>query len=267
MEKVVRETVAKDDAVGRDATAAQTPGQSHADRATDGGSSEGSTSKSSSAEAVPDGGWEADYSLLAAMGIVIGPPKPQGHQPGGAGGTAKAGAAAKPSPTTLPGVATPPKGQPQGRVTPEAKKELQNKKEAKEKAPAGGAGGGASAAQAVAGGAGGAASSQQDAAPKAGAAAAAPAPGAQPAPGAVAPGADAPNQPGTRTGDDIDQHNVERLIEMLEHDADPEHRRAAVRALGKLHVPKARAALEKALRDKDPMIARAAEAALAGAAR
>jgi hypothetical protein len=219
---------------------------------------------SSSTSAAPDAGWEADVSLLAAMGIIITSPKPGGAGPGagGSGGQAK--------PAMLPGAATPPKGQPQGRVTPEIKKELQNKKDAKGHGVAaqGGMGqaqGGAQGAQ----GAQGAAGAQgtqgtQGAQGEQGAQSSHAAQGTtthQMGPGA--PGA--PKPPGSGSGDldATDAHNVERLIALLDHDADPAHRRAAAHALGKLRSTKARAALEKAVRDKDPLVANAAAAALA----
>lgn len=261
MDKAVRESLAKDDAFDPEATTTRAPQQNSGDGTTGGGT--GGTSKSSSATfAATDGGWEADYSLLAAMGIVIGPPKPghkpEGH-PGGAGGTA-----AKANPATLPGVATPPKGQPQGRVTPEIKKELQHKEEAKahpQVGPAANAVGGAGGARAQAG----ANAQTDDVGAKTGASFASSSVGAAAGAGSVPPRDDAPSAPGAHAGDDIDHHNAERLIELLDHDADPEHRRAAVRALGKLRSAKARAALVKATRDKDPMVAKAAAAALASA--
>ena len=149
----------------------------------------------------------------------------------------------------------------QGRATPEIKKELHNKKEAKANPPPGMAAGGGGAGGA--GASGGAGAQKDAAAPKAEAATSTAPAGAGP----VGAGDGAPPKPGAHTGDDVDHHNVERLIEMLDHDADPEHRRAAARALGKIHSPKARAALEKAARDKDPMVAKAATESLAGAMR
>jgi len=249
MEKAVKDTAVQDDTAGPET--ARAPGRDGGGDAATGGDA----SNASKTTAAPhDGGWEADYSLLAAMGIVIAPAKP-GHKndahPGGAGGTAKAAPVA-----TAPGIATPPKGQPQGKVTPEIKKELQAKKEAKanpKEAAAGGAGAGGAGAQPNA--------QAGDAAAKPAVAAA---PGGAEAPGAAPPG-DGAGKPGAHNDDDIDGHNVEKLVELLERDHDPEHRRAAVRALGKLRSVKARDALQKATRDKDPMIARAAEAALATA--
>jgi hypothetical protein len=187
------------------------------------------------------------------MGIIIGPPKPgaqagAGHGAGGSGGKAK--------PETLPGVATPPKGQPHGIVTPEIKKELQNKKESKAHGAAGQPGG----AGQVPGGAAGAPNTQG-------------AQGAQGAQGTQGTHADqmgfgapgAPKPPGSGSGDldPTDAHNVERLIALLDSDADPVHRRAAAHALGKLRSTKARTALEKAAHDKDPSVAKAAVASLA----
>ena len=239
MEKVQRGSREFEDGVDG-AAAARAPG-----REGGGGSTDGGAPVSSAMGATPDAGWEADVSLLAAMGIVIGPRKPgAGHGAGGGGDKAK--------PATLPGVATPPKGQPQGRVTPEIKKELQNKQEAK----AQGAGAQGSAEHAHGGTAG-----------------AAPAPGAQNAPGTQspqagqagvgAPGAPKPSGAGSGDLDPADAHDVERLIALLETDVDPVHRRAAAHALGKLRSTKARAALEKAARDKDPSVAKAAAASLA----
>ncbi len=245
MEKAQRDSRERNDDRAEVAAAARTTGRDSAEGASDGGAPVSNT-----VGATPDAGWEADVSLLAAMGIIIGPPKSgapagAGHGAGGSGGKAE--------PETLPGVATPPKGQPQGRVTPEIKKELQNKQEAK---PQG-------AAAQVQGAAAGARDAHE--APRA--------EGAQGAEGTQgthaghmgfgAPGA--PKPPGSSSGDldGTDAHNVERLIALLETDADPEHRRAAAHALGKLRSTKARAALEKAALDKDPAVAKAAAASLA----
>jgi len=239
MEKVQRESRDRDNDRADVAPTQRTTGRDSSSGASDGGAP-----VSSAGGATPDMGWEAEVSLLAALGIIIGPPKPggnagAGHGAGGSGDKAK--------PHALPGVATPPKGQPQGRVTPEKKQELQNKKEAKAQSAATGAQGGAGQAQ--------------DGQNPQGA------PGAHGAPagqtGAGSP--DAPKPPGSGSGDldPADTQNVERLIALLDNDADPVHRRAAVHALGKLRSTKARAALEKATRDKDPSVAKAAAATLA----
>jgi hypothetical protein len=234
MEKAQRESRDRDDGT-EVADATRTTGRGS-------GGGDGGAPVRSAAGATQDTGWEADVSVLAAMGIMIGRPKPgthpdAGHGAGGDGGKAK--------PHTLPGVATPPKGEPQGRVTEDNKKELQNKREAK---------------------AGGAAKAPGDA----GAQNTPGTPGAQAAEGTQAgqmgsgaPGA--PKPPGSGSGDldATDAHNVERLIALLDTDADPVHRRAAAHALGKLRSPKARAALEKAAHDKDPSVAKAAAASLA----
>lgn len=228
MEKVQRGS--RDHEDGADVAAgARTAGRGSGDGVSDGGAP-----VSSAVASTPDAGWEADVSLLAAMGIVIGPRKPgAGHGAGGGGGKAK--------PEALPGVAAPPKGQPQGRVTPEVKKELENKKEAKAQ---GGAAHGDTAGAAEAQGAAGPQST--------------PGPQSPQAPGA-------PKPPGAGSGDldPADAHDVDRLIALLEAGGDPAHRRAAAHALGKLRSTKARAALEKAARDKDPSVAKAAAASLA----
>ena len=222
--------------------------------------------------------WEADNPMMRAMGLGDAP---------GAGGPDGGDA------TKAEGVATPPKGQAQGRVTPdiekarEAKKKLSANPAAKaaaEKAPpaaAGGAappgGGGAKAAAAPAKAAApGAAPASTTAAPQTAPAGGAPpggaapggggtqtqqAPGQPPPPGDGAPGpGGATAAPGKPVGQD--DTSVEALIHTLGHDRDPGARRKAAEALGKLTAAKARAALEKAIRDPDAGVANAARAAL-----
>ncbi len=56
--------------------------------------------------------------------------------------------------------------------------------------------------------------------------------------------------------------SVEAMIEQLEKGEDAGARKKAAEALGKLKSPKAKAALEKAVKDPDPGVAQAAMKAL-----
>jgi hypothetical protein len=178
----------------------------------------------------------------------------------------------------LEGITEPPKGRPGGQVTPDVAKQLNDKKQLIA-AAGGGAGGGAPAAASggsTAPGSGGAAKTA--AAPAAG--------GGAPAGGTSAPGggghaAKSPHAPTAPTGPQAPaggapgaNHgvggaahgdgagSVEAMIEELEHGHDSGARVRAAEALGKLKTPKAKPALEKATRDRDPAVAAAAVKAL-----
>lgn len=225
MEKAQRDAKGRDDERASDR---QEASAARSDRNRNQGAGDGGAPVSATSQAA-DMGWEAELSLLAAMGIVIAPRNRAAANagPDGGGGLAKSQA--------QPGVVTPPQGQTQGRVTPEVKKDLQNKEEHKAKA--------------------GAAPGGQAATPHVGA------PGAPKPP---PPSAGAPVPPGA--GDDLDDseaRNVDKLITLLETASDALHRSAAAHALGKLRSSKARAALEKAARDSNPTVAKAATSSLA----
>jgi HEAT repeat protein len=58
------------------------------------------------------------------------------------------------------------------------------------------------------------------------------------------------------------ENTVEAMIRTLEHDRDASARLRAAEALGKLRSKAAKAALERAMRDPDPRVAAAAQAAV-----